>query len=127
MFPHGSRQISKFSYYWIEDGSQSGHQVRLYDSNGDLVQRSETENPQWQLSDGNNNMDTLASPGYNNWTLFSFEFDWAAGTYDYYLEDTIGTLETGTRDLVRSTNVSYIDFVGTNGTYCRFDEVKVTY
>lgn len=125
LFPNGQAQIDEFSYYWIEDSSQTGHQVRLYDSNGDIVQRSETENPQWQLSDGNNNMDTLASPGYNNWTLFSFEFDWAAGTYDYYLEDTIGTLETGTRDLVRSTNVSYIDFVGTNGKYCRFDELKV--
>ena len=124
---NGQAKIDEFSYYWIEDSSQTGHQVRLYDSNGDIVQRSETENPQWQLSDGNNNMDTLAFAGYNNWTLFSFEFDWAAGTYDYYLEDTIGTLETGTRDLVRSTNVSYIDFVGTNGTYCRFDEVKVTY
>jgi hypothetical protein len=122
----GGKQIKMFSYWWQEDSSQTGHQVRLYDSSGNKVQHSETENPQWQLTKGDGSISsTLASPGYNRWTFFEFKFDWNSGTYDYYLKDSqSGKVETGTFGLINSTDVEEIRFVGTNGKYCRFDKIR---
>lgn len=122
----GGEQVDSFSYWWQEDSSQTGHQVELYDSNGNKVQHSETENPQWDLttSDGSINR-PHGGDGYNRWTYFQFDFNWEDGTYDYYLRDSqSGTVREGNYGLINSTNVEYVYFNGTNGNHCRFDELK---
>jgi hypothetical protein len=127
----GEKKISEFEYYWKEDGSQTGQGVWLYDGNGDLVQRSESENPQWYLNDGSGGRFEVAGydgQGYNVWTKFTFTFDWQNGTYDYDMEDLDGNVyRTGTTDLDKSTGVSEIRFhgAGASANYVRFDNITV--
>lgn len=127
----GEKRINQFEYWWKEDSSQTGHVVILYDGNGNQVQESGTENPQWLLNDGSGGRVQISNSGtnYNVWTRFKFDFDWENGEYDYVLEKTDGThSETGTQPLDNSTGVSEIRFTGAGyGTanYCRFDDVTV--
>jgi hypothetical protein len=129
----GEKKISSFEYYWKEVGSQSGHVVILYDQNGNEVQESGTENYQWMLNNGSGGRFELSgnvsNGGYNNWTRFTFDFDWESGTYDYDMEDLEeGHRETGTNDLDNNTGVSKIRFTGSgygSADYCRFDNIGI--
>lgn len=129
----GEKKISSFEYYWKEDSSQTGHVVILYDGNGNEVQESGTENYQWMLNNGSGGRFELSgnvsNGGYNNWTRFTFSFDWESGTYDYDMEDLEeGHRETGTNDLDNNTGVSKIRFTGAgygSADYCRFDNIGI--
>ena len=129
----GEKKISSFEYYWKEDNSQTGHVVILYDGNGNEVQESGTENYQWMLNNGSGGRFELSgnvgNGGYNNWTRFTFSFDWESGTYDYDMEDLEeGHRETGTNDLDNNTGVSKIRFTGSgygSADYCRFDNIGI--
>lgn len=127
----GGKQIQSFSYWWQEDSSQTGHAVRLFDSSGNEVQESGTENPQWYLNDGSGRYQEYGGDNYNVWTLFSFEFNWSAGTYDFYLRDSqSGTTRTGTNNLQNATNVERIEFNGDgygSANYNRFDGISFAY
>ncbi len=136
VFPNDERKIKSFEYFWKEDSSQSGHVVALNDSNGNVIQESGTENPQWYLNNGSGGREFISSSGtnYNVWTKFRFEFDWENGNYDYLLEKTNGShKETGTQPLESASNgVQYIRFTqGSSlnyygsGNYNRFDGIKV--
>lgn len=136
VFPGGERKIKSFEYFWKEDSSQSGHVVALNDSNGNVIQESGTENPQWYLNNGSGGREFISSSGtnYNVWTKFRFEFDWENGNYNYLLEKTNGSYkETGTQPLESASNgVQYIRFSGGSslnnygsGNYNRFDGIKV--
>jgi len=126
------RQIDSFEYLWKEDGSQTGHVVILYDGNGNQVQESGTENPQWYLNNGTGGRFPVAGydgQGYNVWTRFRFDFDWDSGTYDYEMYDLDkNVVRTGTTDLDNVTGVQSIRFTGAGyGTAdsCRFDQLKI--
>ena len=136
VFPNGERKIKSFEYFWKEDTSQSGHVVALNDSNGNVIQESGTENPQWYLNNGSGGREFISSSGtnYNVWTRFRFEFDWENGNYDYLLEKTNGShRETGTQPLESASNgVQYIRFSGGSSlnnygsaNYNRFDNIKI--
>jgi hypothetical protein len=127
----GGKQIQSFSYWWQEDSSQTGHAVRLFDSSENEVQESGTENPQWYLNDGSGRYQEYGGDNYNVWTLFSFSFDWSAGTYDFYLRDSqSGTTRTGTNNLQNATNVERIEFNGDgygSANHNRFDGISFAY
>lgn len=137
VFPGDERKIKSFEYFWKEDSSQSGHVVALNDSNGNVIQESGTENPQWYLNNGSGGREEINGfngTNYNVWTKFRFEFDWENGNYDYLLEKTDGShRETGTQPLESASNgVQYIRFSGGSslnnygsGNYNRFDGIKV--
>jgi len=126
------RQIDSFEYVWKEDGSQTGHVVILLDGNGNEVQESGTENPQWYLNNGSGGRYSVAGydgQGYNVWTRFRFDFDWENGQYDYEMYDLNGNVRrTGTTGLDNSTGVKSIRFTGAgygSANYCRFDQIKI--
>lgn len=129
--PNGYEKIDSFEYYWKEDNSQTGHVVILYDQNGNQVQESGTENPQWYLNDGSGGRVQISNSGtnYNVWTQFKFDFDWENGEYDYVLKKTDGThSDTGTQPLDNSTGVSKIRFTGSgygSADFNRFDNISV--
>lgn len=129
----GGKRIESFDFWWWEKGSQSGHRVTLEDSSGNDVMYSETENPQWQLSNGSGGDDAIrgyTGQGYQIWTHFEFEFNWQNGTYDYRLS-TIDDeyVSTGTQSLSNTTGVETIRLHSPTGSgnYNRFDSFNITY
>lgn len=109
----GGEQIEEFEYYFYETTASAGGGMRLYDSAGDPVMAIGTDNPQWKASDGTGSFPEIYSgDGNRHWTLQRVTFDWSAGTYDYFIEDTSsGTTRSGTLNLARSTDVETINYV----------------
>lgn len=102
------QSTSKISFYWRETSSQNGAGFTVFNSNGEREVNFGTDNPQWNLFDGENNS-FIESPNdsYRNWTFVEFDFNFDEGTYDYVIsneEDGGNTTATGTRDLRRGVD-----------------------
>ncbi|MFB6196840.1 MAG: YncE family protein, partial [Halobacteriaceae archaeon] len=75
--------------------------MRLLDPSGNNVVSFATDNPQWELIDGDGTNEIYTGNGQEIWTRVEFEFDWGAGTYVYTIDDGV-TQKTGTRALASS-------------------------
>lgn len=128
----GGRRIQSFDYWWWEETSQSGHRITLEDSSGNEVMYSETENPQWILSDGGGEdaVRGYDGQGYKIWTHFEFDFNWSDGTYDYRLSTINGNfVSTGTKDLNSTQDVERLIMHAPTGSgdHNRFDRFNIEY
>lgn len=103
---------TKVEYVWQETSGDCGAGMRLRNSNGNFEMGISTDNPQWDIDDGNGIETTVASGGYDNWTRFTTTFDWNAGTFDVDLEQpaTSTTYSDTGRPLKNSTDVEYVEF-----------------
>lgn len=105
----GGRKISRLEYYWLEEEDSFGGGIGIYDSNGNPVLGSGSDNPQWYLSNGLSFNKIYEGDGYERWIRYTLDIDWEAGTYDYDCEDLqSGSRRTGTLNLNNSTNASRI-------------------
>lgn len=81
-------QITSFEYYWQESSNSSGSGIRLINSNGNVEVGTASDNPQWNIDDGDgvNEVRNYQANSYNIWTRFTLTFDWDAGTFSVDFE-----------------------------------------
>lgn len=107
------KEISSVTYWWQETGAGSyGSGIRFRNSNGNFECGVATDNPQWDIDDANGFDQTVESAGYEEWTRFTVEFDWSAGTFGVDLEQPANNTtytETG-RPLKNGVDVQYVEF-----------------
>lgn len=114
----GGQRIQKFEYFWQETGSSTGAGIRLINSNGGVELGVASDNPEWDIDDGNGIDATVyAGDGYDRWVRFTITFDWDNGTFDVDFEDlTSGStyVDTG-RPLKQGVDVEKIQLDEYNG------------
>ncbi|SRR6056297_776870 len=112
-YPFGegtAKNPDTFEHYWLEESSSRGGGLQLIDSDGNMICGFATDNPEWELDDGDGNTEIYAGDGYERWIYVKFTFDWDNGQYDYYVEDLqSGHTESGTRSLKYNTNIERIN------------------
>lgn len=81
-------QITSFEYYWQETQNSSGNGIRLINSNGNVEVGTATDNPQWEIDDGNglSEVTNYQTNAYDIWTRFTLTFDWGVGTFSVDFE-----------------------------------------
>lgn len=113
------KQISRLDYWWQETSSGSfGHGIRLKNSNGNYVLGAGSNNPQWDIEDGNGWESSVRSPAYEEWVRFTFTIDWSAQTFavDFEQPATDTTYTDSGRPLINATDVQYIEIWDKNNT-----------
>eukprot|EP00761_Pharyngomonas_kirbyi_P010981 gb/GECH01011005.1/.p1 GENE.gb/GECH01011005.1/~~gb/GECH01011005.1/.p1 ORF type:complete len:1529 (+),score=302.76 gb/GECH01011005.1/:1-4587(+) len=110
----GGRRIKQFSFYWWETSSQSGFYVAPRDNRGNALFAAEGENPQWEVDDATGHTQIHGGDGYQRWTYYQFDIDWANNEYSYLMKDTnTKTVRTGTRRMYANVgNVESFEFGG---------------
>lgn len=134
----GGEQVSKVEYWFQEtSGGSTGAGLRLKNSNGDYELGVATDNPQWDIEDGNGfEKDVHPSyPDYETWTRFTMTFDWDAGTFgvDFEQPSTDISYTDSGRPLMNGVDVEYVEawdyFNGWGGTSVDqwYDSVEIRY
>lgn len=132
----GGRKSDTFSFYWYETTSSSGGGLRLLDDAGNLVAGFASDNDQWVLNDGDGWIEVKGSTStYQVWNYVEFDFNWGAGTYDYYIERlSDGETRSGTRNLASSSGIETLKasehhnqiWGGHGAMHMWFDNIKFT-
>jgi hypothetical protein len=106
----GGGQPSQFEFYWQETSGSFGGGIRLFNSNGNPEVGLATNNPQWDITDGNGNTEVFAGDGYDRWVRFTITFDWGSGTFSTDFEDlqTGSTFSDTNRPLINGTDIEQI-------------------
>lgn len=106
----GGVQASQFEFYWNETSGSFGGGIRLFNSNGNPEVGLATNNPQWDITDGNGNAQVFAGDGYDRWVRFTISFDWANGTFSTDFEDlqSGSTYSDSGRPLINGTDIEEI-------------------
>lgn len=99
------------TWYWAyteDSGSQTGMKQDLRDDAGNLLLRTETNNPQVEVT-GDSGKTTLInspSPEYNEWRRFTITIDWTNDQFTVLWEDFTGSTsdQSGTFDLISGHN-----------------------
>lgn len=110
-FWSGGKQINSYSYLFQETINSTGAGIRFKNSNGNYELGVATDNPQWEVDDGNGVTQVNAANGYDRWIRFTVIFDWANSQYDIHFRDySAGTVENQTgRSLKNGTDVETIE------------------
>lgn len=83
--------ITWAEYWYQETGSSTGHMVTLSNSNGNIEIGTGTDNPQWEIADGNGNNRVDSGGDYDNWVYTKIIIYWdngTNGTADIEIHDT---------------------------------------
>lgn len=109
-------QINCLQFYYNETSNSTGSGVRVLNGNNDVELGVATDNPEWDIDDGNGltaNVNTSAN--YNAWIRVAVWFDWSASTYDISISGG-GTryYDTG-RPLKNGNGVKYVQIDEYNG------------
>ena len=83
----GGKQPGEYEYYWYETDDSFGGGIRLFNSNGNVEVGTATDNPEWDIDDGNGVNQVYGGDGYGRWVRFRLTFDWGAGTFSADFED----------------------------------------
>lgn len=110
----GGEQVSKVEYWFQEtSGGSTGAGLRLKNSDSNYELGVATDNPQWDIEDGNGfETDVHPSlPNYETWTRFTMTFDWDAGTFgvDFEQPSTGITYTDSGRPLMNGVDVEYVE------------------
>ncbi len=122
---------NNMSFYWYETSSSHGGGLRLYDSNGNHVVSFASDNPQWDLVDADGRTQVYdGNSNFDDWIYVELDFDWATGTYDYFIENTdTSNSVSGTRTLDSATNIeklkieNYASGWTSSSMYMWFDDI----
>lgn len=73
-------KITWAEYWYNETGSSTGHAVTFTNSNGNIEFGTGTDNPQWEILDGNDNTQVNDGTDYDRWIYTKLIFYWDNGT-----------------------------------------------
>lgn len=127
----GGYQPTKFSFVWYETSSSTGGGLQVRDSDDALVCAFYTDNPEWHIESDAGNQQVDSGTGYEHWIYVEFEFDWTAGTFDYYIEDLSTNYSvSGTKDMISSKDVGVISLANfntgsTTAIEMRYDDLTI--
>jgi len=114
------REPTTFRVFLQETADSAGHGVRLWNANDNVEVGIATNNPQWDIDDGNGVTQVFGGDGYDRWLRFTLTFDWVNSTFSTDLEDLSSgsTFSDTGRPLKFGDGVSYITLEGYNaGTW----------
>jgi len=83
--------ITWYEFWYQETGNSTGHMVTVSNSNGNIEFGTASDNPQWDIADGNGNNRENSGGDYGNWVYTKVIFYWdqgTNGTVDCLINDT---------------------------------------
>lgn len=111
-FPGGYR-ASSVEFVWQETNSSTGGGLQLINSNGNPEFAITTDNPEWDIVDGNGSQQVYGGSNYDDWTRFIVNIDWQAGSFSYNFENLeAGDTQSGSgRPLINGTDIEKLRIV----------------
>jgi alpha-tubulin suppressor-like RCC1 family protein len=133
----GSVHIENLTYYWMEDSSDGGHAVKLFDASGEMIMGIGSDNPSWEFQNvvTGDAKDRIDNPGdYDEWIRTELSFDWENNEVDIFMEQQgDGFSASATKPLPPDATGfstieihSYLDDSSSSG-FTWFDRFKVHY